>query len=118
LPDRLSNVVALAAGPGRTAWFADFGAGEIGKVSRNGRVSLFAVEPPLGGLSDIAAGPGGAMWFAEQDGIVGRVSSGGSITELAVRSPDSDTDAIAAGPGNSVWVTETGSDVVVAIMLA
>jgi poly(3-hydroxybutyrate) depolymerase len=118
LADRLSNVVALAAGPGTTAWFADFGAGDIGKVSGNGRVSLFATEPPLGGLSDIAAGPGGAMWFAEQDGIVGRVSVGGHVTELALGSPDSDIDGIAPGRGKSVWVTETGSDAVVEITLA
>jgi len=115
LPDRLSNVVALAAGPGRTAWFADFGASDIGEVSRNGRVSFFTVEPPLGGISDIAAGPGGAMWFAEQDGVVGRVSFGGRVTELALRSAETDLDGIAAGPGNSVWVTETGSDAVVEI---
>jgi virginiamycin B lyase len=115
LPDRLSNVVGLAGGPGRTAWFADFGAGDIGEVGRNGRVSFFPVEPALGGLSDIAAGPGGAMWFAEQDGVIGRVSSGGRVTEVALGSPDTDIDGIAAGPGNSVWVTETGSDAVAEI---
>jgi poly(3-hydroxybutyrate) depolymerase len=116
LPSPLSDVVALAAGPQDSVWFADFGGSDVGEVSAHGQVSLLAADPGLGGLSDVAAGPGGSMWFSEQDGIVGRVDSGGRVTELALP-PDGNATGIAAGAGKSVWVTEPGRDSLVEIVL-
>jgi virginiamycin B lyase len=117
LPDRLSDVIALTAGPGGTVWFADFGTGQVGEVHQDGQVSVYDLTDPFGGLSDIAAGPGGSMWFTEQDGIIGRVSPGGKVREMALPLGDGNPNGIAAGPGNSIWVTETGSDAVVEITL-
>jgi polyhydroxybutyrate depolymerase len=119
LPDPLSNVVALAAGPVATGamWFADFGTGNAGEVSPDGRLSFFPVGTPASGLSDIAAGPDGAMWVSAQDGIVARVTPRGAVSELALPAPGSNPDAIAAGPNKSIWVTETGSDAIVEISL-
>jgi virginiamycin B lyase len=119
LPDPLSNVVALAAGPAgtRTVWFADFGTGDAGEITPAGHVSFFAAGTPASGLSDITAGPDGAMWVSAQDGIIARVTTEGAVSELALPSPGSNPDGIAAGPGKSIWVTETGSDAIVEISL-
>jgi virginiamycin B lyase len=123
LPDPRSDIVALAAGPGGTApaaeraWWADFGASDIGAVGPDGTVSLFAVGVPDGGLSDITAGPGGAMWFSEQDGTIGRVTPNGHVAVVTLFPPDSDLDGIAAGPGNTIWVTEAGDNAIAEITL-
>jgi poly(3-hydroxybutyrate) depolymerase/streptogramin lyase len=109
LPDPLSDVVALAAGPGNSVWFADFGGSDVGEVGPAGQVSVFAASPEFGGVSDIAAGSGESMWFSEQDGIIGRVGSDGHVTELALP-PDSNVTGIAAGRSKSVWVAEPGRD--------
>jgi virginiamycin B lyase len=119
LPDPLSNVVALAAGPAGTdtVWFADFGTGDAGEVSPAGGVSVFPVGTPASGVSDITAGPDGAMWVSAQDGIIARVTANGSVSELALPTPGGNPDGIAAGPGKSIWVTETGSNAIVEIRL-
>jgi virginiamycin B lyase len=119
LPDPLSNVVALAAGPAGTGtvWLADFGTGDAGEVTPAGHVSFFAVGTPASGLSDITAGPDGAMWVSAQDGILARVTTDGAVSQLALPSPGSNPDGVAAGPGKSIWVTETGSDAIVEINL-
>jgi virginiamycin B lyase len=117
LPTALSNVVALAAGSSGSVWFADFGTSDVGEVRSDGRLSLFDIGPPFGGLSDIAQGANGSMWFSEQDGVIGRVAGNGDVTELALPSPDSNPDGIAAGPGNTVWVAATGIDAVIEITL-
>ncbi len=119
LPDPLSNVVALTAGPAgtRTVWFADFGTGDAGEITSAGRVLSFPVGTPASGLSDITAGPDGAMWVSAQDGVIARVTPEGTVSELALPSPGSSPDGIAAGPDNSVWVTETGSDALAEINL-
>lgn len=116
LPDPLSDVVAVAAGPADTAWFADFGSSDVGEVSPHGQVSLFSASPAFGGLSDITAGPAGSMWFSEQDGIVGRVDADRHVTELALP-PQGNLTAVAAGPGNTVWVAEPESDAVAEIVV-
>ena len=124
LPNPLSNVVALAAGPGSTSaasagsaavWFADFGASQVGEVRADGKVSLFNVGVAFGGLSDITPGPDRAMWFSEQDGTIGRVAPDGRVTTLALASPDSNLDGIAAGPGKTIWVTEPGHNAIAEI---
>ena len=44
LPDPLSNVVALAAGPTgtRTVWFADVGTGDAGEITPAGAITSYA----------------------------------------------------------------------------
>jgi poly(3-hydroxybutyrate) depolymerase len=117
LSSPLSNVVALAPGNGGTVWLADFGSSDIGEVRPDGRVSVFDIGTPFGGLSDIVQGPDGSMWFSEQDGVIGRVTDNGSLTQLTLPSPASNPDGIAAGPGKTVWVAATGIDAVIEITL-
>jgi virginiamycin B lyase len=117
LPDPLSNVVALAAGRGGAVWFADFGTSQAGELSPGGRVRLFGVRSPYGGISDIALGPDGSMWLSEQAGLVARISPGGTVNQLALPTPSSNPDGIAAGPGRTVWIAETGADAIVKVTL-
>lgn len=117
LRDRLSNIVAVAAGPSGALWFADFGTSTIGELTPAGRLRTFGDGSPNGGLSDLAIGPDGAIWFSQQDGLVGRLAADGTVSELAMPSPESNPDGIAAGPGRTIWVTETGADSIVKITL-
>jgi len=116
LPDRLSNIDALAAGASGTVWFTDFGASQIGELQPGG-FRLFADKSPYAGLSDIAGGPDGAMWFTEQSGLVGRITPAGAISQLALPGAGSNPDGIAAGPGRTIWVTETGTGAIARISL-
>jgi virginiamycin B lyase len=112
-----SNIDALAPGPGGTVWFADFGTSQVGEVSRNGRVRLFADRAPYSGLSDITEGPDGAMWFTEQAGFIGRIDARGVLAELHLPPQAANPDGIAAGPERTIWVTETSSDAIARIKL-
>jgi hypothetical protein len=49
LPDPLSNVVALAPGPGGAVWFGDFATSQVGEVSPSGRIRVFGDRSPYGG---------------------------------------------------------------------
>ena len=113
----MSDIDALAAGPGVTVWFADFGTSQVGEVGPDGRVRLFADMAPYSGLSDVAEGSDGAMWFSEQAGFIGRIDETGALAEIALPSQWTNPDGIAAGPGHTIWVTETGSDAVARIDL-
>jgi polyhydroxybutyrate depolymerase len=117
LPDPLSNIVALAPGPGGAVWFADFGASQVGEVSPSGRARVFGDRSPYGGISDLTAGPDGDVWLTEQDGLVARISPDGNVGELALPSPGSNPDGIAAGPGRTLWIAETGADAIVKVTL-
>jgi polyhydroxybutyrate depolymerase len=116
LPSPDSTVVALAAGPAGSVWFADFGTSMVGEIRAAGRVSQFGLGPVGAGLSDVTAGPDGAMWVSAQDGAIARITTAGAITELALAA-GSNPDGIAAGPGRSVWVAETGADAIAEITL-
>ncbi len=117
LPDPLSNIVALAAGPGGTVWAADFGTGKVDMVRPAGQVTIIPAGTAASGLSDITPGPDGAMWVSAQDGIIARVTPGGGVSELTLPTAGSNPDGIAAGPGRTIWVTETGSEAIVEITL-
>ncbi len=117
LPSALSNIDALAAGPGGSVWFTDFGTGQVGELRPGGRVRLFTDLAAWSGLSDITAGPDGAMWYTDQAGLISRITFAGAISQLAMPGIGSNPDGIAAGPGGTIWVTGTGTDTIVRITL-
>lgn len=118
LPDPLSDVDALAAGPDGAIWFTDFATSAVGRLDvTSRRVTEFPVGPAYCGLTDITAAPDGTSWFSAQDGIVGRVTAGGAVTELTLPQPGANPDGIAAGPGHTIWVTETGANAIAEITL-
>ena len=117
LPGTLSDIDALAAGPGESVWFTDFGASQIGELRPDGTVRLFPDQAAYAGLSDITRGPDDAMWYTEQAGLIGRITANGTISQLALPEPGSNPDGIAAGPAGTLWITNTGTGIITRITL-
>jgi virginiamycin B lyase len=86
----------LAPGPGGSVWFAALG-GRIGRVSRSGRVTLFAAHVSrVGGL---APAPGGGVWFTAPEGV-GLLSAAGvaNVVPVPGAGPGVRRHSIATGP--------------------
>ncbi len=56
---------ALTAGPDGAMWFTMSKSDTIGRVTQDGRFSIYSVPSPNLYLGWIVAGPDGALWFAE-----------------------------------------------------
>ena len=113
LPDPVSDIDSVSAGPANALWFADYGTSQVGELNLATRhVRLFPAGPRYGGLNDIVAGPDGVGWFTEQAGIVGRASARGTVAEFALSEAGSNPDGIAFGPGNAIWVAESGTSTI------
>lgn len=99
-----SSLLGITPGPDDTVWFTDFGKGEIGRITHDGKVAEFS----LGGGSPkgITAGPDGNLWFVDADGQVGRITLDGQVTEFPIPTPNSLPFSIAAGPDGNLWFTE------------
>ncbi len=118
LANPLSDMDALAAGPGNQIWFTDFATSSVGRLDEaSHRVTLFPAGPAYCGLTDITVAPDGSAWFTAQDGIAGRVSAAGVVTELALPQPGGNPNGIAAGPDRTIWVTETAANAIAMITL-
>jgi virginiamycin B lyase len=65
--------IDLAWGADGALWFTTGEAGNIGRMTPNGKYSLFCIGP--GHPRAIAAGPGNAMSFTEEEDRVGRIST-------------------------------------------
>jgi hypothetical protein len=76
------EVHGIAAGPGGI-WFT-LGAGEVGRISYAGHVSLFSQGIPEGAYPDgLTRGPDGVMWFTQRDAnAIGRIDPKGHVTEM------------------------------------
>ena len=112
IPTASSDPEAIAAGPGGTIWFAEFGADKIGRVTTS--TGLIIEYPlPLGSAPlGIVAGPDGNIWFtmAGRD-LIGRLNLATNvITEFTVPGAGSQPARITAGPDGRLWFTEAGSD--------
>jgi streptogramin lyase len=112
IPTASSDPEGIAAGPGDTVWFTEFGADKIGRVSTS--TGLIIEYPlPLGSAPlGIAAGPDGNIWFtmAGRD-LIGRLNPAtGVISEFTVPGAGSQPARITAGPDGKLWFTEAGSD--------
>jgi virginiamycin B lyase len=56
---------ALTAGPDGAMWFTNNKANTIGRVTQDGRFSIYPVPSPNTYLGWIVTGPDGALWFTE-----------------------------------------------------
>ncbi|HET9103071.1 MAG TPA: hypothetical protein VFN55_06915 [Solirubrobacteraceae bacterium] len=105
-----AHPLAIAAGFGGTAWFAD-DSGAIGEVRADGTVrehALAAGSAPVG----IAPGPDGAIWFTDEGASphLGRVDPSGAVRTYADGlEPGSLPAAIAPGADGSLWFTDEGT---------
>jgi streptogramin lyase len=83
--DAGSEVSQIAAGPNHDLWFTirakGLDAGEVGRITVDGKVTRYGLSLPQADPTSIALGPDGAMWFTEYAGAVGRATEDGTITE-------------------------------------
>ena len=98
----------LGIGPdGATIWFTGKATGTVGRISRRGQVTHFAL-PTVGSVPIyIRAGPDGNMWVTELVGNrIARVTPDGIVTEFAIPTPNSRPIAIVPGPDGAMWFSE------------
>lgn len=101
--DLPAGAARIAGGPDGALWFTLPRADRIGRITTEGRLTLFEASSPL----DIAAGPGGLWYTAPGRGAVGRITTTGAVTEYAVGG-GSRPWGIAGGPDGAVWFTRAG----------
>ena len=71
MPNRLSSVEGITAGPDGNIWFTEdtdnqSQNGKIGRITRTGSISEFPLPTPRGGPGAITDGPDGKIWFSER----------------------------------------------------
>lgn len=105
-PNVTPNWVVRA--PDGNLWFTDDVHSLIGRVTPNGKYSLFTsgLTRWHSGPQYIAVGPDGALWFTEIRDRIGRVTLDGRITEFSNLLPfRSFAGGIVAGRDGNLWFT-------------
>ena len=117
----------IVAGPDGNEWFTDPTDNAIGRVTPQGKVTLFPLPsqaadggdgssdfiPNAQAPTDIVVGPDGNLWFTENgtDGI-GRITPGGVITEFHTPSADSYPLGLTVGGDGNLWFAESGTEAI------
>lgn len=70
VPNRLSTVNGITAGPDNALWFTEDTSnhahdGKIGRITPKGKMSEFPVPNPSAGPGSITVGPDGKLWYTE-----------------------------------------------------
>jgi virginiamycin B lyase len=103
----------ITAGPDGNLWFT-VGAGEIGRITPGGSITLFRLPGTCGKYLTcapwgITAGPDGNLWFTEEIGnVIGRITPGGSFSAFRIPTASSRPEGITVGPDGNLWFTEEG----------
>jgi virginiamycin B lyase len=102
-------VADLAAGPDGNMWFTEYFANRIGRVTRAGELTEFAIPTASSKPFGIAAGSDGNLRFTETGtGAIGRLTPAGVFTEFPLPADVSalgSPAAIAAGADGAMWFT-------------
>ena len=105
-----SSDAGITKGPDGNVWFVAFnanGAGEIGRITPSGTITLFPIANPGASPSEITAGPDGNLWFTDTgDNSIGRVTPSGTVTEFPIPTSNSDPFGITSGPDGALYFTE------------
>ena len=101
-----SNVIGITSGPDGALWFTDFSASKIFRMTTDGSVTEYPLQPGRApGL--ITSGPDGALWFTETFGHkIGRITTAGAISEFDVPTSSGEPFGITAGPDGALWFAE------------
>jgi streptogramin lyase len=111
----------ITVGPDDNLWFtAGFAAGapgsenappKIGRITRAGEITEFALSSAEGPPHEITTGPDGNLWFTRPLGNrIGRITVDGLVTNFVVPTPNSRPDGITSGPDGALWFTERLAD--------
>lgn len=107
LDDETSGPADIEAGPDGAMWFTARSAYAIGRVTAEGDVTSYPLDPGVA-PRDITAGADDAMWFTAGR-KVGRISTSGDIRLWAIPGAK-DLGAIAQDPDGSFWVADAEAD--------
>jgi virginiamycin B lyase len=96
---------AVTVGSDDALWVTLIHAGQIARVTTEGVVQLYQLEPSDCQPSQIITGPDGALWFTRMaDDRIGRIGLDGRNTTFPV-SAGSAPFGIAHGPDGALWFT-------------
>jgi streptogramin lyase len=112
LPDAVSSVSALTAGPDGNLWFTETWARKIGRMTPAGNLKEFAL-PAGSSPIDIATGSDGSLWITDNDGLsIDRLTPDGVLTRFhlpAWQPWEGAPTRIAASHHGDLWFTEWNS---------
>ena len=103
--------MGITAGRDGNVWFTEESGNKIGRITRTGTVTEFAVPTSGSAPESITAGPDGNLWFTELSGNkIGRITPAGAITEFLVPTTSSAPMGITAGSDGNLWFTEDSAN--------
>jgi hypothetical protein len=106
-----SNPQDIVLGPDGNFWFTEYTAGAISRVTPQGVVERFPINPDPGLAGpriavdgphpvNITVGPDGNLWFTDEGlNKIGRITTSGDIVEFPIPTADSAPAGITAGNG-------------------
>ena len=88
-------------------WFSEYEAGQIGRISMDGRVTEYSIPTPNCEPRAMAVHPDGHIWFVEtRANALGRIDREARITEWPVKTPDASLRGVCVAPDGDLWFTE------------
>ncbi|MCK9868688.1 hypothetical protein MRI28_03305 [Nocardiopsis dassonvillei] len=98
-------------GPDGALWFVEIAAGQIGRLTTDGRIREFPLPRRDSRPHAIAADPAGGCWFTEWGANrVGHITEEGDIDLFDLPAPSREPHGVAVTADGTVWVAlETGS---------
>ena len=97
--------LGLAVDRDGSAWYTDGPSRLISRMSRDGRVSSFALSTPVAKLARLAAAPDGAVWFAEESAYSFTRLKDGAFTRHPVSTPGIAPFGVAVDASGTMWGT-------------
>jgi virginiamycin B lyase len=103
--------VGITAGADRALWFAEILAGQIGRISPDGKISEFPLPDRAAKPHAIVADPSGGCWFTEwAANRIGHISPDGAFRHYDLPTPASEPHGLTVAPDGAVWAAlETGA---------
>jgi streptogramin lyase len=121
--DAIHNVGAIVAGP-RTGpahgalWFTDNQAGNIGRITTDGKVKEFEVRSGADSLFGLAAGPDGNLWVSDSKAGVIKMIKPDGYDGLPSDYGATNPFGIAVGPDGNIWFAAPGDNAIGRITLS
>jgi uncharacterized protein (TIGR03437 family) len=104
------NPVLITSGPDGALWFTEYDPSWIGRITPDGVLTNFPLQPNLNAPFAIAAGPDGYLWFTVPSAdIVARISPTGHVDAFSIPADPAGPAfprGITVGPDGALWFTE------------
>jgi virginiamycin B lyase len=119
VPTNTASLGDITLGPDGNMWFLENVAHQIGRVTPDGQITEFPVNPGGMALTHIVAGTDGALWFTgiqvSGQATVGRITTDGHVTTFPIPGAENfhSPSGLTVGPDGALWMTEPyGNEVV------